>query len=276
MVLLIFSFGCGGETRNYGDPNEVRLITIGGSVTETAFALGAGKNIVGTDTSSIFPEQAVKLPQVGYQRQLSAEGVLSLRPTLILATEEAGTPAAIRQIENAGVKVIKVPNDNSAEGARAQIRLIAETLDRTGAGEELVGALENDLKEANRCRETIGRRPKVLFIHARGGAMVNVAGTKTAGDEMIKLAGGENVITQFEGYKPLTAETIVSVQPDLILMPEKSLESIGGDEGLLKISGIGETPAGKNRRIITLDDLMLLGFGPRLGQAVKSLCEKLH
>ncbi len=279
LVICVFGFVSCTIPENSTEDRQndgSRIVTVGGSVTETAFALGAGEEIVGTDTSSIYPVNATKLPQVGYQRQLSAEGVLSLKPTLVLTTDLAGIPNSLKQIENAGVKIEKIPNDNSVDGAKLQIKQIAKTLKREVKGEELIRNLDNDLAKAKQCKEKLNSKPKVLFIHARGAGTINVAGKKTAGDEMIKLAGGENVIKEFENYKPLTAENIVSVQPDLILMPERSLESIGGIEGLLKLPGISETPAGKTKKIITMDDLMLLGFTPRLGFAVNELCEKFH
>lgn len=279
LLLICLSFaliGCTTKSAEVTDNDKNRIVTIGGSVTETAFALGADDLIVGTDTSSIYPEKATKLPQVGYQRQLSAEGVLSLKPTLVLATSLAGIPTALEQIKNAGVKIETIPNQNSVEGTKSQIEQIAKLLNREEKGKELIKILENDLSDAEQCVDSRQTKPKVLFIYARGAALINVGGVKTAGDEMIKLAGGENVITEFEQYKPLTAETIVSVQPEYILLPRRSLESIGGKESLMKLPGILETPAGRNGKIISMDDLMLLGFTPRLGKAVKELCGKLR
>ncbi|MEZ5347117.1 MAG: hemin ABC transporter substrate-binding protein [Pyrinomonadaceae bacterium] len=276
IIFAVFSASCAAKSENAAEVSKRKIVTVGGSVTETVYALGAESEIVGTDTSSIYPEEATKLPQVGYQRQLSPEGVLSLKPTLVLTTSLAGIPAALEQIENAGVKLEKVPNDNSVEGARNQIIQIARVLDRAEKGEALIKELDSDLSRAKACVDSLESKPKVLFIHARGAAVVNVAGTKTAGDEMIKLAGGTNVISEFDGYKPMTAETIVASSPDFILMPERSLDSIGGKAGLLKMPGISETPAGKNGKIITMDDLMLLGFSPRLGKAVNELCGKLR
>ncbi len=273
-----FFLGCSDNSANVsaGSEDEKRIVTVGGSVTETAYALGVEKEIVGTDTSSIYPEKATKLPQVGYQRQLSSEGVLSLKPTLVLASSLTGIPTAVEQIKNAGVKWETIPQKNSVEGTKNQIKQIAKALSKEEKGEELLKTLENDLNEAKKCSESFETKPKVLFIHARGAAVVNVGGAKTAGDEMIRLAGGENVITEFEQYKPLTAETIVSVSPEYILIPERSLQSIGGKDGLLKMPGITQTLAGKNEKIVSMDDLMLLGFTPRLGKAVKELCGKLQ
>ncbi|MDQ3087776.1 MAG: ABC transporter substrate-binding protein [Acidobacteriota bacterium] len=127
VVCVMFLAGCTMQTAtsSANNPNELRIISIGGAVTETIFALGQETKIVGTDTSSVFPEAATRLPQVGYQRTLSAEGVLSLKPNLVLATAEVGPPTAIEQIESAGVKVVKVNGENTVEGAKTKIREIA-------------------------------------------------------------------------------------------------------------------------------------------------------
>jgi iron complex transport system substrate-binding protein len=105
---------------------------------------------------------------------------------------------------------------------------------------------------------------------------MNVSGTGTSADAIITLAGGTNAVQEFENYKPLTAEGAVSAAPEFILVTSRGLESSGGIDGLLKQPGLALTPAGKNKRIIVMDDLLLLGFGPRLGQAAKELCEHLH
>lgn len=255
---------------------DLRVVSVGGAVTETIFALGQEAKIVGADTSSLFPEAATRLPQVGYQRTLSAEGVMSLKPNLVLATAEAGPPTAIEQIESAGVKILRVNGEYTVEGAKTKIREIAEALNVESKGEELIKKLDVDLTEARTCAESQTKKPKVLFIYARGAGTANVSGTKTAAAAMINLAGGENAVTEFANFKPLTSESLVAAAPDFILLPTRGLDSIGGIEGLLKLPGISETPAGKNRKIITIDDLVLLGFSPRLGEGVKELCWKLR
>lgn len=253
-----------------------RIISVGGSITETIYELGAEENLVGTDTSSIFPEAATKLPQVGYQRQLSAEGVLSLKPSLVMILPEAGPPTAIQQLESAGIKILRVNNDSTIEGTKTKIRQIAEALNRKEKGEEIIKKLETDLAEAEKFVAEKKSKPKVIFIFSRGAGATQVGGTETPADAMIKMAGGENAVTDFSQYKPLTPEALVKAQPDVILLPTRALATIGGIEAMLNLPGVAETPAGKNRKIVTIDDMLLLGFTPRLGQGVKELCEKIH
>lgn len=258
------------------EPDAPRLVSIGGPVTEIVYTLGADKNLVGTDTSSIYPQAATKLPQVGYQRSLSAEGVLGLHPTLILASAEAGPPPVVEQLKQSGVSWVTIPADNTIEGAKAKIRAVAGALQRDAQGETLVLHLTEEVAKAQALLASETSKPKVLFIYARGGGTVNVAGQGTAADAMITLAGGINAVSGYTGYKPITAEAVVAAAPDIILIPSRGLESIGGINGLLSQPGLAETPAGKSRKVVAMDDLLLLGFGPRLGEAVLQLTQLLH
>lgn len=275
-ICLSFFASCAAKPEAKQTNGEMKIVSVGGGVTETIYALGAENLLVGTDTSSVYPVEATKLPQVGYQRLLSAEGVLSLKPDLVLAVPEAGPPPVLSQIESAGVKLVKVNGENTIEGAKSKIREIAKAVNFQDKGEDLIKKLETDLEKSKQCAANLKTKPKVLFIYSRGSGAPQVGGTKNASDEMIKLAGGENAANDFEGFKPLTPEALVAIQPDVILLPTRGLQSLGGIDAVLKLPGIADTPAGKNRRIIELDDLLLLSFSPRVGEGILQLCEKLQ
>ena len=252
-----------------------RIVSIGGPVTEIVYALGAGDEVVGVDTSSTYPEPASRLPQVGYQRRLSAEGVLSLQPDVVLATSDAGPPAALEQLK-AVVKVVEVPAVYSIAGAEAKIRLIARILGREPQGEQLVAALHRDLAAAQALLDKVRTQPTVLFLYARGLGTLFVSGTGTAADAMIRLAGGVNAVTEYEDFKPFTSEAVVAAAPEVLLMLERGLDSVGGVEGLLKLPGMALTEAARQQRIVAMDDLYLSGFGPRLGAAIRDMAILLH
>jgi iron complex transport system substrate-binding protein len=253
-----------------------RIVAVGGTVTEIVYALGAGEHLVGVDTSSTYPEAAARLPQVGYQRALSVEGILSLRPSLVLATAEAGPPVALRQLQAAGTPVLTVPAPYTVEGAQTKIRLIAQALRLPSQGEQLVQSLTQDIAMASSLLQSSRAQPRVLFLYARGQGAWQVSGRGTAAEAMVTLAGGVSAVTGYEGYKPLTPEAVIAAAPDVLLMPARGLDSVGGIDGLLKAPGVALTPAGQERRIVAMDDLYLLGFGPRLGQAVRDLAVFLH
>jgi len=253
-----------------------RIVSVGGTVTEIVYALGAGDALVGADTSSVYPPEAEKLPKVGYQRTLSAEGVLSLSPTLILITPESGPPAAIEQLRGTGARVVPIPTGTDVEAARAAIRAVATTLDRQARGEDLVKALEADVEQARALAAASSSHPRVLFVYARGAGMAMVSGKGTAADEMIRLAGAVNAVNDYEGFRPLTAEGVVAAAPDVVLVPSRGLDSLGGKAGLLAQPGMSLTPAARAERVVAMDDLYLLGFGPRTGQALADLARALH
>ncbi|MYC97175.1 MAG: hemin ABC transporter substrate-binding protein [Caldilineaceae bacterium SB0661_bin_32] len=253
-----------------------RIVTLGGTVTEIVFALGSGDNVVAVDSSSSYPAQVSDLPQVGYQRRLSAEGVLALDPSLILATTEAGPSEAIQHLRDTGVDVLLLESDDSVEGVAEKIRGFAKALGREAEGESLVVRLEADLAQARSYVQSAESQPRVLFIYARGAGAVSVSGQGTGAHTMIQLAGGENAIEGFEGYRPLTAEAALAAAPDVILMFTSGLQSLGGQDDLLEVPGIAQTPAAQNGRIVAMDGLFLLNFGPRMGQAVLDLAKQIR
>ena len=258
------------------DAEAMRIVTLGGTITEIVFALGAGERVVGVDASSSFPEAANQLPKVAYHRRLSAEGVLSLRPTLIIATTEAGPPAAIQQLRGAGVTVLVLPHEPTVEGASAKIERIAAALGVQVRGAALVQNLKEELSQVQSSIPQTAAQAKILFLYARGQGTLMVAGQGTAADTMIGLAGGTNAVQGYSGYKPLTSEAAVAAAPDVILLMDNGLESIGGAQRLWQLPGLALTPAGQQGRVLSMDGLFLLGFGPRLGQAVLALNRALY
>ncbi len=255
-----------------------RIVSTGGPVTEIVYALGAQRDLVAVDSSSTYPQAATRLPKIGYQRMLSAEGVFGLKPTLVLASEEAGPPAVIDQLKKSGVHIVIATAEHTVAGAQSKITTIARALGKEREGQALCVRLEQQVKEAHAriADKASGSKPRVVFIYARGPGVMNVAGTGTAADAIIALAGGVNAVSDYSGYKPLTPESLTTAAPDVILVPLHGLDSLGGKEGLMRQPGVAMTPAGKNGRIVAMDDLLLLGFGPRLGEAVLELSEKLH
>ena len=253
-----------------------RIVTVGGPVTEIVFALGAGDKVVGVDSSSSYPPEVTELPQVGYQRQLAAEGVLAVQPTLILATDEAGPPPAVQQLRDSGVQVVMLKSEPSLEGAISKICGFAKALGLEARGEALAQKVRTQIAEAEALRASLTSKPRVMFIYARGAGALSVSGTNTSAHSMILLAGAENAVTDYEGYKPLTPEAAIAAAPDVLMLLSRGLESVGGIDGLLQLPGLAQTPAGQARRVVAMDDLYMLGFGPRLGSAVLDMTYLLH
>jgi len=276
---LAFSVNCAfAASAPDGSSSEVpkRIVVVGGPLTEIVFALGAGDRVVGVDTSSLYPQKAMALPKVGYQRALAVEGVLSLQPDLVLAGAETGPPAAIEQLREAGVRVEVLPTAYTRDVVAALILDVAKLLDRTEAAPAILSAVDTELQASATAVAQVTRRPRVLFVYARGAGSLLVGGRDTAAHALIELAGATNAVDDFAGYKPLSAESVVLADPEVILMSERGIAELGGSDGVLAVPGIDGSRAARMRRVVTLDDAHLLGFGPRLGDAVASLVRQLH
>lgn len=245
-----------------------RVIALGGDVTEIVYALGEGSRLVARDLTSTFPPESAALPSVGYFRQLGAEGVLSLKPDLIIAASASGPPDALKQIAAAGVKIVTMPEDFSPEGLLRKVALIGETLGVADKGKSLAAKLAADLDKANATVTAMPGRPKVLFVIAASGGAPMAAGTHTAADALLRLAGADNVFSAHSGYKAVSLEAAAAAVPEAIGMMTSTLDNIGGIDGVAQHPALRLTPAAKARRIVALDGNYLLNFGPRLPQAL--------
>lgn len=248
-----------------------RVITIGGALTEIVFELGKQDVLVGCDTTSYYPPAAEDLPKVGYQRALSAEGILSLKPDRVILTTEAGPAAVLEQLRQAGIEMVMLEEPHSIDGVINKIERVAVVLGAKAEAAGLTARIRRDLTRLEAETAVDATRPRVLFILQQGGGSPLVAGRNTAADAIIALSGARNAVIEYEGYKPLTPESAVSYAPDAILITTQGLEHAGGKEGLLSTPGLGLTPAGREGRVIALDSLLMLGFGPRTVEAASRL-----
>jgi len=259
--------------------NVSRIVPLNGDIAETIFTLGLTSRVVGVDTSALYPKQTVeKLPKIGYQRTLSAEGILSLRPTVVIGSTEAGPPQVLEQLRAAGVTVLVIPEIVTLNAGPRKLRLLGRALGVPKRGERLAKQVEGQIATAKREAATTTNKPRVAFLYVRGAPVQMIGGKGTRADTMIAAAGGRDAGSEIgiEGYRPITAESLVSAQPDVILVPTLGLQSVGGIEGLLRIPGVAQTPAGRNRRVLDYDDALLLGLGPRTGAALRRLVRGLH
>jgi len=257
-------------------PKLPRLVTISGAITEVVYALGAEAQLVGTDTTSLYPAAALKTPKVGYMRQLSAEGVLSLKPDAVIATTEAGPPVVLDQLRSAGVKVELVKSEYTWEDVRAKVQAVGRAAGREAAARELQARLDAEWAQVGQqVAAAKGPKPRVLFILSHGPAP-QVAGQGTAADALIRFAGGVNAMSGFTNYRPMTAEAMASAAPDVILTTDQGIEALGGVEKFWQRPELALTPAYRRRAVVSLDALLLLGFGPRMPQAVREVHQRIH
>ncbi len=247
-----------------------RVVTIGGDVTEIAFALGSGEQLVARDSTSLHPAAATRLPDVGYMRQLNAEGILAMRPDLVLASAQAKPSLALEQVAASNVAVVTVPADNSPGGIESKIRAVAKALGKTVQGEAL-------RKEVSNKMAAIPARPlpvKVLFIMSHGGMAAMAAGQQTAADAAIRAAGLQNAMQGFNRYQPLSQEGVIASQPALVLLTQAGVKTLGGESNVWALPGLAQTPAGKSQQLLVVDDMALLGFGLQTPDAILALRKK--
>jgi iron complex transport system substrate-binding protein len=242
-----------------------RIVSLGGEITEIVYALGDGGKLVAVDSTSSYPAAAGDLPDVGYVRALSAEGVLALEPDLILASPDAGPPNVMAQLRATGVEIYTAPEEASLAGITEKIRGIAGALGREEAGDGLVKKFE---AEVERTRSVVGGDAELsaVYLMGRGDGVLLAAGTGTAADTMLRASGLINVITTYEGYKPVSPESLLALGPRVIVTGERTVGGVGGVEKLKAMPGV----AGK---VVVMDDLYLLGMGPRAAQAALDLAQ---
>jgi iron complex transport system substrate-binding protein len=252
------------------------IISIGGDVTEIVYALGAGDRVIAVDITSRHPRAARDLPQVGYMRQLSAEPILSLSPSLILAIADSGPPQVLDQLRAAGTCLVLVPDEHSPDGVIKKVEAVAAALDRKAQGDALATRLKAEFAALQSSLDAVKDKPRVLFLFSVGEGAPMVGGLHSSADAIIQLAGGRNAIEGFDNFKPASSEGIIAAAPDVVLVTDLTIEKLGGVEGLLQRPDIAQTPAGKARRVVAMDSLLLLGFGPRTPQAIRELATALH
>ncbi|WP_291299025.1 hemin ABC transporter substrate-binding protein [Elioraea sp.] len=253
-----------------------RVVIAGGGIAEIATALGAGPEIVAVDSTALFPTRLRALPQVGYLRALGAEGVLSVSPDLLLLAHEAGPPEAVAQLMRSGVTVVRAPQITGAGSLAAAVRLVAAALGREAAGEAMAAAITADFTALATAVALLPRRPSAVFVLAVGGGAPQASGEGTAAASMLALAGARNAVTGYRGYKPVAAEALLAAEPDAVVTTTHTLSAIGGIEALAASPALALLRATRARRIIALDSLYLLGFGPRAAHAARDLAAALH
>ncbi|WP_070972086.1 heme/hemin ABC transporter substrate-binding protein [Vibrio sonorensis] len=246
-----------------------RIVSAGSAVTELLVALGAQDKLVAVDVTSQLPS-GLELPKVGYHRRLSAEGLLVLQPTRLIGSDEMGPDAALNQLKSAGINVDVVNTLATPEGLLERIDDIARILDSSQKAKTLKANVEGKLAQLSAKAPSESEKKKVLFLLIHEGRPANVAGSDTTPNAIIELAGGLNpAASALKSYKPLSAEAIIEMQPDVVLVSGRSHEKLGGAEAIIQaLPVLAATPAGQNKSVITIDGHALVG-----GLGLKSLQE---
>ena len=241
-----------------------RIAVAGGSIIEILFSLGMAKNIVAVDTTSNYPAIAKNLPSIGYVRNVSAEGVLSLSPTLIIGEHDMGPPETLAQLKNSVIEHFVVEEVHTSGGIVDKFLCVARMVGREASAREIVR--EKLLVNINLLGEFIAKRtgppPRVLFVLSMRSGSPILGGRGVSADGFISMFGGVNSV-EFEGWKPVGPEAIISADPDMIIITQRGLRGYGTLRELVNHPYLRWTQAAKNNNILTMDGMEMLGFGPR-------------
>jgi iron complex transport system substrate-binding protein len=252
-----------------------KIVSIGGDVTEIVYALGEGERLVARDTTSSFPAEALDLPDVGYMRALSPEGVLSVKPDGILAIDGSGPPQALDVLKAAGVSMVSVHEGYDRQAILDKIVAVGGALGVQDKAASLADKVAGDLDAAVAEARALDRKTKVIFVLSLQGGRVLASGEGTAAAGVLRLAGLTNAIEGFSGYKQISDEAIIAAAPDAILMIDRGEGHAVAPEAVFANPALAQTPAGRDKRLVRMDGLYLLGFGPRTAKAVRDLSAKL-
>ncbi|MGI5454266.1 heme/hemin ABC transporter substrate-binding protein [Streptomyces sp. CA-249302] len=256
-----------------------RIVPLSGSLSEIVFTLGLGDRVVARDITATF-QQAAKLPVVTRAHDVSAESVLSLKPDLVLAETTTGPDEAMDQIRAAGIPVLVVDPAQGLDDVGPRIRTVADALGVPAAGKELTDRSEQRIAAVRKAVPQEKKKPRVAFLYLRGSASVYLIGGRDSGaTSLIEAAGATDAGAESglkKDFTAITSEALVKAAPDAILVMTKGLESVGGVDGLVKIPGVAQTPAGLDRRVVSIEDGVLLNYGPRTDQVLKSVVTQLY
>lgn len=255
---------------------QSHIVSVGGAITEIIYDLHQEQRLVGIDSTSNYPAATKAIPDIGYMRRLAAEPILALHPDLLLIEDGSGPPGVLTQLQDSGVPMITIPDTPGLPGVIDKINKVSAALGQTSAGH----ALAAEVQQAGQALATrlakVSSRPKVLVLMSGGKGNILAAGDGTAAQAIIGMAGGQNAVTGFTGYKPLTPEILAASAPDVILIPDFALPGLGGEKAVLALPDLADSPAAQNKRIAVMDGMLLLGFGPRTPQAATELATALH
>ncbi|MBK5508573.1 MULTISPECIES: heme/hemin ABC transporter substrate-binding protein [unclassified Pseudomonas] len=257
-----------------------RWVSAGGALSEWVSALGGESKLVGVDTTSQHPDSLKALPSIGYQRQLSAEGILSLRPQMLIGTEEMGPPPVLSQIRSAGVQVELFSAQPDLPALQGNLQHLGKLLGAEDQATQAFLAYQQKLDQ-QKLRITEAqlkqKSPGVLLLLGHAGGNPMIAGKDTAADWLLQQAGGHNLATH-TGYKPFSNESLASLNPEVLVFSDRALTGDAARAALFKENPIlSSTRAAKDGRVMELDPTLLVGgLGPRLPEALKKLSDGLY
>ncbi len=250
-------------------PTVNRVIALANGSAEIISALGLKKILIGRDIASTDEDlKSVEIVTSGHQ--VVAEKILALKPDLLLIDSSTGPASALDLLAKSGVTIKLISQSWNLADVDAKITQVASAIGVSVSGAQLIQAMDQRVKSSVQ----LTNKPRIAFLYLRGGSAIYfIGGIGSGADALIESIGGVDVgaATLKNPFNPLTAESIIALQPDLLLVMSKGLASVGGVEGLVALPGIAQTPAGKNSAVVAVDDSLMLSFGPRTPDLISKL-----
>jgi iron complex transport system substrate-binding protein len=281
LSIILLACNTAGETNDEIKEEvekEHRIVSLSGAITESLYYMGYGDKVVGVDVTSTFPTEVHSKEKLGHVSSLNTEGILGLNPTIILADANENTNEKLQTLTKAGIDITYIDTDYTLDNAINICNILNQKLggDKSDVLNELVEVTELSKKAWAKIKMNKTTSPKIMFIYARGPGQMMVGGEKTSAESMFELIGAKNAVSGFDSFQAFSTEGLVEAQPEVILLFESGLKSLGGIEEFLKIQGVDKTPAGIDKRIIAMDGAYLLGFSPRSHQAAIELAHAIY
>ncbi|MEL6367764.1 MAG: ABC transporter substrate-binding protein [Pseudomonadota bacterium] len=257
------------------DVDRSRIVVAGGSITEILYDLGADERVVAADRTSNYPAAALELPQIGYVRALSAEGVLSQEPTLLLGEDDTGPPEILDQLRAAGLPIAILAEQHDSQGIIDKVRCIGDLIGMPEAAEAYIAERLQPAAERLVAAQSLDKPSGAILLGIRDGTLI-AAGTETSGDGLLMMMSASNALGQMSGWKPVSREAMIVADPSFLVIPQRGLDAAGGVEGLLEHPTLKFTSAAKNGRVFAMDGMAMLGFGPRTLGAAAQLADDIR
>jgi iron complex transport system substrate-binding protein len=258
--------------------NTSRIVSLNGNITEVVYALGLGKDVVADDISATYPPAAAKAPKIGYQGELTAEPILAKQPTVVIGDTTAAPASAIAQVRSAGIPVVILPSYQGYAGALQKITAVAQALGVPATGQKVRAQVSASITAAERKAATYSCHPRIMLLYLRGTSVELAAGAGAGYTSIFTAVGAVDAGAQsgLSGFAPITPEALVKAAPQILIVTTTGLASIGGLNALLKIPGVAQTPAGRDKDVLAFEDDFLLNNSTRVGQLMQQLAVDLH
>ena len=278
-ICFIPFLGCGSfGNKETGNKKDMRIVCVSKQLTEMVFALGKGHDIVAKDLTSTYPDSAKLIPTVGYHRMLSAEGIISANPDVVIHSNDIGPETVLPQLIKAGVNVKAFGGANSYDSAKILLKQLGSFLQVDATADSIIKKMDADMEKVYAAEKELKDSPTVMVIHygQANNIFFVMSGRKGAADKMIELAGGRAAIYDAKGARQISAEAVAVANPDVIIATDFGFDKMGGAEKFKEVPGVALTNAAKNNRIYRFEEHDLVYFGPRTAENILKLMKLIH